>query len=126
MTKIANSPLRGINMISRFVVRFIALGLLPVFAFALGQSTDGSGIGQVALNMMEPVSLFSDFVLTGCFLIGGSFLFAAIIKYFEHRRSPLMVPISTVIFLLIAGILLILLPFLPMLSGTGMHYSLLK
>lgn len=85
-----------------------------------------SGFGGVASNMIEPVSLFSDFVFSACFIIGSSFVFASLIKYIEHRRSPLMVPISTVIFLLIAGILLILLPFTSYITETGVHYSLFK
>lgn len=96
---------------------------MPIMAFAESRNT---GLGGVALNLMEPVGLFSDFVHTGCILIGGSFLFASIIKYFEHRRSPTMVPISTVIFLLIAGIILILLPFLSLLTEHGLPYTFMK
>jgi len=85
-----------------------------------------TGIGGMANNMMDPVGLFSDFVYTGCIVIGGSFVFASIVKYFEHRRSPLMVPISTVVFLLIAGILLLLLPFLAYIDPNGVRYSLFR
>jgi len=83
----------------------------------------GEGLGDVAQNMMEPVGLFNDFISTACFVIGGSFLFATIIKYREHRRSPLLVPISTVIFLLIAGIILIALPFLSYAVNYGVKFS---
>lgn len=75
-----------------------------------------TGLGSVARNMLEPVYVLSDFVSATCFIIGSGFIFASIIKYIEHRRSPLMVPISTVIFLFIAGLLLIGLPFMWMLS----------
>ena len=91
------------------MVRCIWLLVIGSYAFA---ASEGAGFGAVAKNLMEPVSLFSSFIDAACFLIGGSFLFASVIKYVEHRRSPLMVPISTVIFLLIAGVLLVLLPFL--------------
>ena len=83
-------------------------------------------MGGVAQNVMVPVSVASDFVSTGCFVIGGSFLFAAIIKYIEHRRSPLMVPISTVIFLFVAGILLILLPLAYKVTDSGIPFSLIR
>lgn len=82
------------------------------------------GLGGVASNIMEPVGLFNDMIDTACFVIGGAFLFATIIKYFEHRRSPLMVPISTVIFLLIAGLILIGLPFLSYVVNGSVQYSL--
>lgn len=84
-----------------------------------------TGVGHVAQNMLEPVTFFSDFIQTGCFVIGGSFLFASLIKYFEHRRSPLMVPISTVIFLFVAGLILLLLPFLAFFVEGGVPYSFL-
>ena len=68
------------------------------------------GAGELANDILEPVGLFSKFVNAGCFILGSSFLFASVVKYFEHRRSPLMVPISTVVFLLIGGIVLLLIP----------------
>lgn len=79
-------------------------------------ATQYTGVGNVANNILEPVSVLSDFVKAACFIIGGSFLFASIIKYIEHRRSPLMVPISTVIFLIFGGLALIGLPFIWMLA----------
>lgn len=95
------------------------LCLVPVLAYA----DQRLGIGEVAQNLMEPVTLFSDFINSGCLVIGGAFIFASIIKYFEHRRSPLMIPISTVIFLLIAGIVLILLPVLSFFIEHGVPYT---
>lgn len=77
------------------------------------------GIGSVANNMMDPVTLFYQFVSSGCLLIGGGFLFASVVKYFEHRRSPLMVPISTVVFLVIAGLVLIALPLIGYVTQAG-------
>lgn len=81
------------------------------------------GIGGVAQNLLGPVGLLSDFVYTACFGIGGAFLFATIIKYMEHRRSPTMVPISNVIFLLVAGLVLLILPFLSYLLTGSAPYS---
>jgi hypothetical protein len=106
----------------KYLVRFALLLLFPGIIFAY----QGTGLGGVARNMMEPVTLFSDFVDTGCLVIGVGFLFASIVKYVEHRRSPLMVPISTVVFLLIAGTILVVLPFLPDLTGYGVPYRLIK
>lgn len=106
----------------KYLIKFASLLLFPGIIYAYG----GTGIGGVAGNMMEPVTLFSDFVDTGCLVIGIGFLFASIVKYVEHRRSPLMVPISTVVFLLIAGAILVCLPFLPMFTGYGVPYRLIK
>ena len=117
------------NKYSRVLVQLFILFLLPVVAFAADNSDSAStamSLGKVAENLMEPVGLLADFVQTGCFIIGASFVFASLIKYFEYRRSPLMVPISTVVFLLIAGIVLILLPLLSFYVENGVAYSLLK
>jgi hypothetical protein len=84
------------------------------------------GLGGVAENIMDPVSVISDFVHSACIVIGGSFVFASIIKYVEHRRSPLMTPISTVVFLFLAGVILILLPLISYLTSSGIPYSILK
>lgn len=99
----------------------LTMFLMPTVAFA-----SPGGIGQVAGNLMGPVGLLSEFVYTACFGIGGAFLFATIIKYIEHRRSPTMVPISTVVFLFISGAVLLLLPFLSYLLTGVSPYSLLK
>ncbi|OGT34943.1 MAG: hypothetical protein A3F11_06225 [Gammaproteobacteria bacterium RIFCSPHIGHO2_12_FULL_37_14] len=84
------------------------------------------GAGRVAETLLEPIGVLSDLISTVCFVIGGAFLFASLIKYIEHRRSPLMVPISTVVYLLIIGLILVLLPFISLLTDSGMVYSLFK
>lgn len=83
-----------------------------------------TGVGGMASNLMNPVSVMSGFLSSACLLVGGAFLFASIIKYVEHRRSPLMVTMGTVIFLFIAGVVLILLPLTYMLTDSGLPYSL--
>ena len=98
--------------------------IFPTLVMAAAQKN--AGFGYVAQNMLSPVGLMNDFVSSACFLVGGSFLFASIIKYIEHRRSPLMVPISTVVFLVIAGLVLVLLPFISSYAEGGMRYSLLS
>ena len=84
------------------------------------------GFGGVAEELMAPVGLMADFTYSACIVVGASFLFASLIKYIEHRRSPLMVPISTPVFLLIAGLVLVLMPFLSLLSSSAVRYSLFR
>ena len=92
----------------------------------MSYGAQSEGVGAVANELMQPVGLMSDFVYSGSIVIGASFLFACLIKYIEHRRSPLMVPISTVIFLFVAGLALVLLPFLSLLSDGAIRYSLFR
>lgn len=102
----------------------LQLAFLPIAFSSVKKRPEG--IGKVANTMMDPVTLFSDMVYTGCLVIGASFLFAAIVKYVEHKRSPLMVPMSTVVFLVIAGLLLLLLPFLSLIDGNAVQYTFFK
>ena len=102
--------------------KILILFLFPITVFA----EKSAGFGLVAQNMMEPVGLMNDFVNSACFVMGAAFIFSAIVKYIEHRRSPMMITISTVVFLFIAGILLILLPFAYMATESGLHFSLLQ
>lgn len=104
----------------------ILLFLLPLLVFAAQHKAGLPGIGNVAQNMMEPVSVMADLIDTACFVLGGSFVLASVVKYFEHKRSPLMVPISTVVFLFIVGIVLIGLPFVALVTEHGVPYSLMK
>ncbi|HEU5281736.1 MAG TPA: hypothetical protein VFU82_07160 [Gammaproteobacteria bacterium] len=97
------------------------LGMISAASLVLADNS--TGVGAVAINMLEPVGVFSDFLYSGCWIIGGSFVFASIIKYFEHKRSPLMVPISTVVFLLIAGGILIALPFLSLYGDPSIRFT---
>lgn len=111
----------------KFVV-YVVPGLLMLLIMipSFCQAAKSLGIGTVATNLMDPVSVMADFLHSACVLVGGAFLFASIIKYFEHRRSPTMVPMSTVVFLLIAGLVLISLPLINYVTSNGFPYSLIR
>lgn len=68
------------------------------------------GIGGIAGNLLEPVSILTDFVTSISLIIGVMFMFVAFMKYMQHRKNPLAVPINNVVFLVIFGVILILLP----------------
>lgn len=85
---------------------YIVLSLIPGMIFA----EPASGIGGLAANLMEPVGILSDVVSSVSLVLGVMFLFATVVKYLQHRISPLAVPISTVVFLFVCGIVLVLLP----------------
>ena len=111
--------------------QIMTMGLLWIGSFfeqsyAAYSSNNTVGVGGMANSIMEPVSFFADAIYTGCFVIGGAFLFASVIKYYEHRRSPLMVTLGTVVFLAIAGVVLIALPFLSYFFDSGVRYSLFR
>ncbi len=82
-------------------------------------------LGIVAQNITEPIEVVSGFVSIGCLIVGVACLFAGVVKYFEHRRSPLAVPMSTVVWLFILGLLLLILPFAYIVTENGIPFSLL-
>ena len=89
----------------------------------LGAEEPSSGIGDVAANLLQPVNILADFIGSASIIIGVTLLFGAILKYLQYRINPLASPISTVILLLILGLMLILLPFAYMLTQSGVAYS---
>lgn len=100
---------------------FRLLSLLALSANLYAYTNKPTGIGLVADQLMGGVYVFSDFVHVGCYALGGSFLLASIVKYLEYRSSPLMTPISTVVFLVFAGTLLILFPWFSHYLGLVTH-----
>jgi hypothetical protein len=108
----------------QFVLKLILLFLgLQSSAFAL-LPTRPSGLGQVANNLMDPVHMFANFIGSMSIIIGIAFLLGSFHKYSQHRRNHMAAPISTVIFLLIMGVVLIVLPFIHNLTQAGVPVHL--
>jgi len=110
----------------RYLYFIIGYLMITLPMASLAATTRPQGIGKMANSMMSPVFVLSDFVASACIIIGFSFLLASVVKYFEHKRSPLMIPISTVVFLLIAGLLLVALPFAYKITSSGIPFTLIK
>lgn len=102
------------------ILKMVCLFFISMSVWAAGS------LGGMADNLLNPVGVMSSFISSGALLIGGAFLFASIIKYVEHKRSPLLVPMSTVVFLFIAGLILVLLPLAYMLTENGLPFSLTR
>src|SRR5688572_13054181 len=92
---------------------------LVLFFVVAANAAFSADLGQVADNLLEPVSVLSNFIGSASIVLGISFLFAALLKYMQHRISPLEVPISTIVMLVIMGVVLLLLPLAYKLTGSG-------
>jgi hypothetical protein len=57
-------------------------------------------------------------------VIGLTCLFAAFVRYMQHRVNPLAHPIGTVVTLLILGLLLLVLPLVYKLTESGVPGSI--
>ncbi|HSW94046.1 MAG TPA: hypothetical protein VLJ15_06820 [Gammaproteobacteria bacterium] len=82
------------------------------------------GFGGVATNLLLPVHVVSSFLYGMSIVIGLVCLFAAFVRYLQYRVNPLANPISTVVTLLILGILLLVLPLVYKLTESGVPFSL--
>lgn len=85
-----------------------------------------AGIGKVALNILEPVNIVSNFVCSASIIIGVCALFGALLRYMQHRVNPLMSPLSTIFVLLAVGIVLVCIPFVYILTEHGIPFNLLN
>jgi hypothetical protein len=89
---------------------------------SLAGADSGEGIGAIAGQLMEPVQILSNFVGNGSIIVGVSCLFAAFMRYMQHRVNPLAFPIGSVWVLLILGVVLVCLPFTYLLTGAGIPF----
>ena len=95
---------------------------LFLFLFCLSWrvfAASDDSVGAMAANLMEPVVVIANFVNSACIVIGGTFIFSGIIKYMQHRVNPLAVPIGTVVFMFVGGVVLLCLPLAYILSEEG-------
>lgn len=108
-------------MLSIWLRFIIGYGFIVHDAFAESES----GLGLLANQALGPVSIMYNVIGTTSFAIGILFVLASIIRYIDYRNNPLRTTISTVIFLLISGIILVTLPFLSSWTGQGPHFFML-
>jgi hypothetical protein len=90
----------------KLILIFLAFLLLPSLACA----RIPSGLGAVANNLMDPVSVMTSFVIDGSQIAGIAFLFGAFIRYTKYRVNQLESPLSTVIVLFVIGLVLLGIP----------------
>ncbi len=98
---------------------FVLLGVLSLFCFSSAVCAQNISLGSVSNNLLGPFSGVSRLLMVASYLMGGAFLAASIIRYFEYRRNPVQVRLSSVIFMFILGALLIGLPLIASLSASS-------
>lgn len=104
-----------------FIIALILMmDLIPISAMAAQRS----GYGGVATNILEPVTAFSNFMAVFCLAAGAAFLFAGFMRYWEHVRNSQHVTLGSVIFLLLVGVCLMLIPF-SYLVNSSIHFYIM-
>jgi len=72
----------------------------------------GANLGTVADNLSQTSDVFKAVLNTVFYAIGFVFVFGSFIRYHEHRKNPSQTPISKVVFLLIAGLVIGFFPYM--------------
>lgn len=95
-----------------FFTRFFFLGILFLYnPFVFAAQVSSPGIGGLAEEVVEgPMTVLLNVMVMICYFVGVLLIVGGVSKYFLHRKSPQMAPLSTVIVYFILGILAILLP----------------
>lgn len=81
----------------------------------------GSSLGDVADNLHDATSIFTNLFTDVFYVIGIVLIVAAIIKYRDHRMNEQETPISRVLVLLFAGLTITFAPW--MVQHFGQHVS---
>lgn len=105
------------EIIMNKILRSLLLLVTPCTAMA-------ESIGQFAGQLIEPVTILSNFISSGSFIVGVMLLVSALMRFMQYRVNPLASPLGTVLILLVLGIMLICLPFVYLLTGAGIPFTL--
>ncbi len=78
---------------------------------------ESAGFGSIAQGINEPLTVLIQFVRIVCIVTGVGLIVGGFVKYKQHRDNPVEVPLSSCIFLVLGGIALIVLTFIPLGKG---------
>lgn len=104
------------TLISR--ISIVLMGLL------ISLRSSAAGIGDFAGQFIEPVNILSNFISSGSLIVGVMLLVAALMRYLQYRVNPLASPLSTVVMFVVLGLMLVALPFVYLLLGAGIPFTL--
>lgn len=84
---------------------------IPQLVFATAKKQD-MALGDVASSIIGPVGILNNFIGSASIVIGLACLFGSFFRYMQYRVNPLASPLSSVILLLVLGLVLLGLPFI--------------
>lgn len=90
---------------------------LFIFIIAGQAMADVITVGDASRWLMGPVNGLGKVFGYMCLIGGIGMILGAFLQYRAHRENPSQVRLSTPVFLLIVGIILIILPYVGLLSG---------
>ena len=91
--------------------------LLFLFMIAGGAMADVVTVGDASQWLMGPINGLGKVFGYMCLVGGIGMILGAFLQYRAHRDNPSQVRLGTPVFLLIVGIILIILPYIGLLTG---------
>ncbi len=88
------------------------LAILPL----CGLAEEVLSLGEISSNLLGPVGLLANVGYKIFYVLGAGFILGSGLRYRAHRINPNEVRFGEVLFLLVLGVLLVLLPFIMNLS----------
>ena len=99
-------------------MRKLILALFLIFSLMSVNYADGAvSIGTAADWAMGPINSLGKIFGYMCLIGGVGMVLGAFLQYRAHRDNPSQVRLGTPIFLLIVGLILLILPFIGVISG---------
>lgn len=106
----------------RRYILYFSIVFTALLGHGLVLAATNNGVGDFASSMIEPVGVLSNFISTAAIIIGVGCIFGAFLRYSQYRINPVAAPLSSVLILLILGLLLLGLPFLDLLLGNNIAF----
>ena len=97
------------NRLKSYAILFFMV-LIPPATLASHRS---QSIGDIARSLDRPVMGIVELVRAVCLIAGVGMVVGSLIKYKQHRRNPIEVSLGSVFAILLAGLALIALTFIP-------------
>jgi hypothetical protein len=94
-------------------IKVTALMALGIASWAPVVWAQNNGFGPLASNLFSTIEGISTIIHVICGAAGAALFLAAFFRYFAYRRNPVVAPLSSVITLLLTGLCLIALIFIP-------------
>lgn len=92
---------------------FKIIGLSPLVALFAWSTSSAESLGKIAQNLTLASKSIAELIHAICMVTGVALIAGSILKYKRYRENPIEAPLSMVFVMLLTGIALIALTFIP-------------
>ena len=85
--------------------------LMGLALFIIAQITDAATLTTFTRDLNDATGTFNSLLTKVFYLVGITLCVASIVQYREYRQNPMQTPLRRVLFFLLAGLIIIALPF---------------